>query len=471
MAANPTSANYTSIPGTAPGPDRGASFGSAVGAGLGGFFGNMVGQGFGERRLGKQLNPMRQAMLDAIGQEDPAMPFSPEQEMIRTAASDPRQFARLAGSQAGALALGQQFSKVRTRDVVIDHANALNEQFNLGIPEGATAKVTLQFGEAPGVVTGASIDTYKTAKETQGDKPFGASAQGRSLEYMTGLTDSFSKAELQPEDEEKYMTAITNLVQPEQYQDPDTGLLITRRYQLPDYVQAALKKRGYQVTPEGVMPPAARQRDPNDLAAQQASQQTQPTLGSNFITPPATDMPTLFEIAGSGKLTGVAPELGRMLDRMPVVGGGIAPEQTSLKTYTEGLLNRYVNALRMNPRYAEGEAKALRDKLVNLDPKAYDNAQNYQSRVIGFDDVLANIERESQEIVSGKRALVSGETRQHAMDTLAATQAARKTLLPPRMSTIEEATEYMRMHNPGDKFIVKDGDDRWVTFTVPPRSK
>jgi hypothetical protein len=99
-------------------PSRAATTGAALGQGFGIGVGSVFGQNIKNRRLARDLNPMRAALAQNIPYGGPmANPqnaeafaqLSPQQQMIAAAVRDPKAFARLAGTPQGALVLGAAF--------------------------------------------------------------------------------------------------------------------------------------------------------------------------------------------------------------------------------------------------------------------------------------------------------------------------------------------------------------------------
>lgn len=459
-------------------------------SGFGAFFGGMLGQNIQQRRLAKDLNPLRAALEQNIQQLIAAgVPLTPQQQMIAASVADPRAFAQLAGSPAGALELGKAFNQqvdskpTHYREFVVRHDSELAQRYKLGLAEGDTATVKVPYDANDRELPGFEIEQFQRASEADGSMPsmFGNSLRGRSLEYVTTLTPGYVEGKLTPEQERIYYTSISELLRPEERVDPDTGLPVRRPGAIPTFVERALKlnPKGSQFLAQtlaawqaGVQPPldlpGAASDPANDPNTPPPVPPTTPTIPPDVAIPPQdAGKPTLWELFGSGDVTGPVPAIARGLHRLPGSLLGEFPEQTEAGTYVNGIKERLIDGLRRNPRYAEGEAERL-FKAIDIKPGVFDSASSGQSRVIGFDDVLQQIENEMQEVVTGRRALVSGETRQHAMDTLQIVRNTRQILAPPRVYSLQQAQDFIRTHNPGTKFLFNE-DGNWVMYEVEPR--
>lgn len=129
-----------------------------------------------QRREQKQLNPMREALLQTLPYDGPmaspesqqaAESMSPQQQMIASAAHDPAQFATLARqAQGGPLGLAEMMSqKPRERDVVVHPGDQLNTDLKLGLKDQESATVKLSYDQHDRLQPGFTIGTYKTTND------------------------------------------------------------------------------------------------------------------------------------------------------------------------------------------------------------------------------------------------------------------------------------------------------------------
>lgn len=473
--------NRTIATGAVPGPNINAQAGAQFGQGAGAGFGALVGQNIAQRRQAEQLNPLREIFLQsAIADSSiPEAQWTPQQQMIARMAEDPQQFAQLVGGDpAAAVDLAGQFQPEQQEPVKqrvnvsgdSERARLLNQQFGLGIPKGSQAIVELS--RAPtGQLISANVVTEPGAAPGSGggdgSGAFGGSLQGRTLDIFSDLAPRFAEGRTTPEQDRRFVTALTNYLQPEQYQDPDTGLMVTRRNELPSYVRRAAEARGFQIDAESgaIQPPQdftlRPQQDPQDQAVAQAAAQQMPTVPEESAIPPQDPgTPTLYEQFESGDVTGPVPTVRRGIFRLTGDMFVDAAQETEAHTFVSSLKERLIDALRRNPRYAEGEAQRL-FKAVDVQPGAFRSPESAKASAIGFADVLRQIENEMQETIR-RGNFVSGETRQHAMDTL---QVARNTLdivAPPRVDP-DNLQQYVQTAPPGQKVLVDRGPgDRQV---------
>lgn len=460
--------------GPIPGGSRSAQVGAALGRGLGVGLGGIVGQNIAERRAAKQLNPFREALLGAIPQ---GVQLTPQQQMIAAAVQDPRAFARLAQSPQGALELGgmlqpQAATPAYQREFVVRHDSELNQRFGLNLGPGDTATIKLSYDANDNQLPGFEIEHFSRASEGDEDFPFGGSRLGRSDSHIVNLAEGYARGTLTPEQERIFETAVKNVTAPYRYTDPDTGLLVERRGELPDYAIRALQMRG-KVAQDGVILSLAG--DPVHLARQPSpeAEQQHNALAASLRTIPTDAMPeakalendTIYEIIASGDVMGPGARSARFLHQIPLVGELVpGQEETEAGREVAGISERIVKGLQQNPRFAEGEAARILKNIRGIEPSAFRSTSGALSELIGVDRILARIEAEMQEVVTGRRALVSGETRQHAMDTLQFVRHWRGVLVPPRVKP-ESIQEFARTAVPGQKVIVEyAASDREVAF-------
>lgn len=136
------------------------------------------------------------------------LPLSPRQQMIMAAAQDPRQFAMLAGSQAGALSLGEEMKQQpRSREIVVHKGDELNERLGLGLKDAESAIVKLDYDQQDRQLPGFAITQYKTtADNTEGN---GARSQYPSgplgqLMFINDIRAAHGQPPKTPEETEKF---------------------------------------------------------------------------------------------------------------------------------------------------------------------------------------------------------------------------------------------------------------------------
>lgn len=278
---------------------------------------------------------------------------------------------------------------------------------------------------------------YLAHGEQQGPRPFGAGATGGAMQLMTELAPLYAEGRTTPEQDRNFDMAVAHYTQPRQYMDPDSGLAVTRKPELPQFVQEAVNRRrsaGQRPQPGPEVPPPSpsqpRPGNPTPAAAPQGP------LGGK----------TVWDLA---KLTtGPIPAAAEMLSRTPLVGDMVqAPEFTQARNYVPQLQRDLVRVLQSNPRFPEGERKAI-ERETSIEPRLFDNATAYRDRLIGMDDALAVRERNFYETANSPR--VGRDERVHAMNVVNALRKFRESLgVPPRVrsdddwAALPSGTEYI----------------------------
>jgi hypothetical protein len=251
-----------------------------------------------------------------------------------------------------------------------------------------------------------------------GGGDFGSGLMGRSLSIITDDAPSFAAGLLDPNADRRYLAAVNQYTQPVTAPNPDTGVLETRSPTLPQFVVEALQRRGLEVPnskPPGIMEGAGRT----------------PSQGTTTLT----GGKTIFELAG--KVTGPVPAAMDALGKVPIVGEFInSPEMTQARNAITASRRDYIKSMQNNPKYAEGERKAIEDE-TNIDFSIIDTPAAFKNRLIGIDDALAV--RESNSLKTAQNKNVPVEERKQALATFNTIQNFRLTLgVPPRVKSVEE---------------------------------
>lgn len=437
---------------------------SGLGAGLGAW----LGQRLGQNRLAEELNPMRQALLQSLpgaGYTGPmASPIAlaahqartPQQQMLVAAAQDPKQFAKLAGSAQGALALGGMLGAPQGEGYSVDRMVQPNTELgrSLGLTD-RQARVRFNYDANGQLIGQPSLAANPLANDEVDGIRYNEEGIKRN---MAQFAEGFASGTLTPEEKRAFEMSVVDYTQARTFTDPDTGLPTLIRNELPGYVRSALKEAGYTLQDTGgpqltLIPPLGQQQppDPLDVAAQQQAQ-----AGSFGVAERPSDTPTLFEMAYEGDLNSPIPWAQRFLTRF----GLDAQSEMTAATAAVTLKERLVKALQQSPRYAEGEAQRI-GQGFQFDPEIIATNSRYMQRAIAADDALARLQQENYEVVTGKRALLPGETRQHAMATLNAITNVRSWLIPPRINSDAEAEQFNRLNPPGTPALWQNEQGQW----------
>lgn len=270
--------------------------------------------------------------------------------------------------------------------------------------------------------------------------PFGNSTTGNALDIMNRLARGYAAGVTTDTEDRQFETAVTHYTQPRQFTDPETGLVQTKRPELPRFVQEAVNaRRGARPNAE---PPA-----PSPGAAPQPAPTPAPRSQSEQLPR------SVWEMAGD--VTGPVPAAAEAASRAPFLGAFVqAPQITAARATVEQVNRDLIRALQNNPRFSEGERKAIEAE-ISIDPRLWDNPTAYRNRLVGIADALMQRERNLSETANSAR--VSITERRHAMD---ASNAIRQHLLslgvPPR---VRNEAEYNALP-PGSRYIAPDGEVR-----------
>ncbi len=273
---------------------------------------------------------------------------------------------------------------------------------------------------------------------------FGTSLKGRAISIMSNDAVGFANNTLTQEQEQNFMSAITEYTQPTQFQNPNNGLWETRIPNLPPHVQEALERRGVQT--------------PSSQAGQGEVINVNEPLSTDAPTDPAK---TIW--GRRSNIAGIVPAAARAVGQTPGIGGFIegGGEFTIDKQYAVGLQKDLVRVLQNNPRYAEGERQAI-EKEVSILSSAWDNQAAYEKRLVGMDESLEK--RENQAFKTGQSKMVSVEERKHAMNVLNGIRMFRDHLgVPIRVKTVDEA----KALPPGTPFISPNGQLMFNNIIAP----
>lgn len=268
--------------------------------------------------------------------------------------------------------------------------------------------------------------------ETESGSNFGSGVKGAVLGTITDLAPAYGAELLTPEQERQFEMAVAEYTQPIQYQNPDTGLMETRHPQLPLFARNAIEKRTGQEPDQTETPP------PDQPPTEQEGAQSD------------TQDKTVWGLAS--KTTGPVPAIIEGASRTPGVGQFVnAPQVTQARNYVPLVQRDLIRVLQNNPRYAEGERKAIESE-INIKPELFDNPTAYRNRLIAVDDALSVRERNAFETANSKK--VGREERIQAMNILNAIQKFRTNLgVPVR---IESEEEWQSLPS-GTEYIAPDG--------------
>ncbi len=287
--------------------------------------------------------------------------------------------------------------------------------------------------------------------------PFGSGTQARSAQTLMNLAPGFSAGTLTPEQGRMWDTAMALWLrdQPTERLNPDTGVWERFEPVVPDYVVEAYRQRG--------TPPPAQQTGQIEPPAEPAIQ-TPSAQQTELLTEPAVqEMPQGKTIWGlAEKATGPVPAIGEALHRTPVVGGFVgSAEMTQARQYIPLVQRDLIRVLQNNPRYAEGERKAIEAE-INIKPEFWDRPEAFRDRLIAIDDAL--IVRQKNALAASENPNIGREERVHAKNVYSALVDFRESLGIPQRVYVDKGSpknnpDFNKLE-PGTPFLLIYPDGR-----------
>jgi len=302
------------------------------------------------------------------------------------------------------------------------------------------------------------------SKTENSDNIFGTGTTGRSLGIITQYAPAYAQGLLTPGQERIFEAAVTHYQQPQMFFNPNTGQPEWRKNTLPAFVQEALKRsprsagsNDFVTVPGAAEELLGRPYTPEEaagmdqlraatLAKKPLTLTIDPNTGQPAPAPSPAAAATKPALPGNRTVwdsvadsTGPVPAMMEHAGRIPGIGELVpAGKFTQARRFVELQSNDLVRVLQNNPKYAEGERKAIA-KEVEIDPKVWDTDTAAKNRLIAIDEALAM--REAQAIkIADPKSNVGREERIHAMNVAAAIMNFRKNLgIPPMVKTPAEA--------------------------------
>jgi hypothetical protein len=300
---------------------------------------------------------------------------------------------------------------------------------------------------------------YSDIAKTSGDAGFGKSVKGVALNTIYQLAPQYAAGTLPPELDRKFEASITEYKQLTYFPDPVTGELKPRVPELPQFAQDAINaRRGLsKVAPGAATPPGAAQGAPTTTGA------AVPGTAVAAAGAPTTDQGTgLVPTAGAAPakgqvrpltvwesapdIAGPVPKAATTVARIPGFGG-VAPEMQQKRNFVNAAVRDLIKNLQNNPRYAEGERKAIEAE-VDIGPRFFDDAEGLRNRIVGIDDFLAKKQTEAER--EGYNEQLPVETRRSYRSAAQSIASFRGVLgVPIRVYNIDD----VRSLPPGTPFL------------------
>ena len=310
------------------------------------------------------------------------------------------------------------------------------------------------------------LDTQRKAFsdiiKQDGGGAFGKSLTGRIANmFSSDLVTKFAKGETSPEQDRQFVTAVTQYTQPVESRDPVTGNIMMRKPELPSHVSLAIQTRnlkpGAMIAGEDAAKPAlpTTQVGAIPTTTDMAQRSVAVTAGPGEQAAPTTNVPAATEIAGGGPKTmweqtgnfaGPVPKIASTVSKVPGLGD-LAPEMQQAVTFVNAAKRDLIKNLQNNPRFPEGERKAIESE-IDIGANLIDNPAAVRNRMIAIDDFL--FKRQQNEERASKDSSLPVATRQAALQASNELGNFRVTMgVPVRATSIDQ----VKALQPGTKFI------------------
>jgi hypothetical protein len=310
------------------------------------------------------------------------------------------------------------------------------------------------------------LDTQRKAFsdiiKQDGGGAFGKSLTGRIANmFSSDLVTKFAKGETSPEQDRQFVTAVTQYTQPVESRDPVTGNIMMRKPELPSHVSLAIQTRnlkpGAMIAGEGAAKPAlpTTQVGAIPTTTDMAQRSVAVAAGPGEQAAPTTNVPAATEIAGGGPKTmweqtgnfaGPVPKIASTVAKVPGLGD-LAPEMQQAVTFVNAAKRDLIKNLQNNPRFPEGERKAIESE-IDIGANLIDNPAAVRNRMIAIDDFL--FKRQQNEERASKDSSLPVATRQAALQASNELGNFRATMgVPVRATSIDQ----VKSLQPGTKFI------------------
>jgi len=244
------------------------------------------------------------------------------------------------------------------------------------------------------------------------DASFGKGLRGRAIAHMIKLAPVIANGMATDEQRNVFMSSVMEYTT---LKDPDTGLVVPGKVPLPEYASEAMARAGLSLP--GV-----------DLNATYDP-------GATPLDVPPDPGKSIWDRAEL--VTGPVPAAAEFARGIPGVGGMLdIGEFTQARNFVPILQRELVRVLQNNPRYAEGERRAI-EKEVSIEPRVLDNPSAYRDRLVAIDEALAV--REQVAFNTARNPNVGAAERIQARNILNGIIGFRQQLgVPPAVTTEAE---------------------------------
>ena len=296
----------------------------------------------------------------------------------------------------------------------------------------------------------ADIEREALSAVVRSGSPFKSLSSMKDIDVLTMLAPGYKDGTLSEDGRRMFEARVSNYTQPQYIPvtDPVTGNVSYKeqRKQLPAFVSNALNA-GTGVIPQVAAP--SGQGEPAAAALPSSDKAVPPSKDKTKEGPPTK---TVWDMADD--FTGPIPALGTSTLVRPFVAGTEAGKrQQQSRAYVEGAVRDLVKNLQSNPRYAEGERKAIESEL-DVTTRFWDSPTALRNRLTGIHNFL----RQRLEVAdeSSYNENLPKETRQAYRTASNDIRKFLQILMPPPLTTIEEVQSLPK----GTRFIWIDGSER-----------
>lgn len=287
--------------------------------------------------------------------------------------------------------------------------------------------------------------TFADIVKSDGGGAFGKSLTGRIANmFSSDLVTKFAEGKTTPEQDRQFLTAITQYTQPVESKDPVTGNIVLRKPELPSHVTLAIQTRnlspkaalGTSTTEKPAVPAPKVGEVPTttEMADRSVATTEKPAAVTNVPAATALAAPqSMWEL--SPFFAGPVPAVASGVAKVPGFGD-LAPQMQQAVTFVNAAKRDLIKNLQNNPRFPEGERKAI-EKEIDIGANFLDNTAAVKNRMVAIDDFL--FKRQQNEERASKDDTLPTATRQAALQAANELKNFRTTMgVPVRVTTIEQ---------------------------------
>ena len=289
---------------------------------------------------------------------------------------------------------------------------------------------------------------------------FGDSLQGRALNYITDNATRYANGMMTPEERLNFEVSYNEAYKPIEKTDPVTGMITKITPAIPPFIQQAMS-RGARFGGGGAPRPAAPPAMPGGGGGAPAASSVAPVQAGEGQPIPSnpSDQRSIWDRRAN--IVGPVATARSAIQAVPGVGPAAATsvfgaEETRQadadRVYVENASRDLVRVLQNNPKFAEGERKAI-EKEISVGPEMFRSVESYEGKLIGINQSLQDRLNDAQKTLTSQ---VSLEERKRATDNInAITQFRQKLGLPVMVKTAEDAQRLA----PGTRFMDPSGNE------------